>query len=148
MNSVFGGYTGAGIMYGGVDSDASSYDGNPQGGYASSAEEHNVISNSSDSESLYGHGGGNGKRSEGEASAIYGGYASSGGSDSESMYSGGSAMSLSTTVIAGGAASNPREYNQSWFIEKHKIKNKTKSKDYSRLEELVDIIYEALNEKL
>jgi len=148
MNSVFGGYTGAGIMYGGVDSEYSSDSGNPQNGYESSVGEPSMISNSSDGESSLPYGGGNGTASDNEKSAIYNGYVSGSVSDNESIYSGGSAMSLSTAALQGGAASNPREYNQSWFIEKHKIKNKSKSKDYSRFEELVDIIYEALNDKI
>ena len=147
MNSVFGGYTGAGIMYGGVDSEDSSNDGNPQNGYDSNVEP-SIISNSSDGESSLPYGGGNGTASDNENSTIYKGNMNNVASDNESIDSGGSAMSLSTTALAGGAASNPREYNQSWFIEKHKIKNKSKSKDYSRFEELVDIIYEALNDKI
>ena len=111
MNSVFGGYTGAGIMYGGVDSEYSSDGGITGGGYESSVGEPIMIS---DGESSHGRSG-NGKTSEEEKSGIYGGYAS-GGSDTESMYSGGSAMSLSTAAFEGGAASNPREYNQSWFM--------------------------------
>jgi len=145
MNSVFGGYTGAGIMYGGVDSDVSSNDGITGGGYDSNVEP-SIISNSSDGES-YGHRDGNGTASDGENSTIYKGNMN-GVSDNESINSDVSAMSLSTAAFDGGAASNPREYNQSWFIEKHKIKNKSKSKDYSRFEELVDIIYEALNDKI
>jgi hypothetical protein len=147
MNSVFGGYTGAGIMYGGVDSDVSSNDGITGGGYDSNVEP-GIISNSSDGESPYGHHGGNGTASDDEKSVIYKGNMNNVASDNDSTYSGNSAMSLSTAAFEGGAASNPREYNQSWFIEKHKIKNKSKSKDYSRFEELVDIIYEALNDKI
>ena len=131
-------------MYGGDGSDVSSNDGNTGVGYDSNVEEPSIISTSSDGESSHGHGG-NGTASDDEKSAIYNRGNVSSESDTESLYSG---TSLSTTVLAGGAASNSREYNQSWFIEKHKINNKSKSKDYSRLEELVDIIYEALNEKM
>ena len=145
MNSVFGGYTGAGIMYGGDGSDVSSTDGITGGGYESSVGEQPSMM--SDGES-YGHHGGNGTVSDDEKSTIYNGGNVGDASDNDSMHSSSSAMSLSTAALAGGAASNPREYNQSWFIEKHKIKNKSKSKDYSRFEELVDIIYEALNDKI
>jgi hypothetical protein len=146
MNSVFGGYTGAGIIYGGVDSDYSSDGGITGGGYDSNVEP-NMISNSSDGESSHGYSGDNVTASDDENSTIYK-ENMNGVSDNESMDSDGSVMSLSTAALQGGAASNPREYNQSWFIEKHKIKNKSKSKDYSRFEELVDIIYEALNDKI
>jgi hypothetical protein len=147
MNSVFGGYTGAGIMYGGVDSEYSSDGGNPPNGYESSVGEPSMTLYSSDGESPLPYGGGNGTASDDENSTIYKGNMN-GVSDNESINSDVSAMSLNTAAFEGGAASNPREYNQSWFIEKHKIKNKSKSKDYSRFEELVDIIYEALNDKI
>ena len=128
MNTVFGGYTGAGYTYGG-DSDSehnsensTKFDGsNMSGGEKYSSDENH---------SPYGGG-----DTSDNSNGLHGGYMSDGGTN---------VASIDTSKLKGGAIQNKKDFNQSWFIEKHRQPNKSKSRDYNKYEELVEIIYEAL----
>lgn len=125
MNNIFGGYTGAGYMYGGSSESESESEkhnsgrgSNFMGGY-SSGEHSEISSNNIDAGSM---------------------------SDDGSGFSGDETIvaSIDTNILKGGAIQNKKDFNQSWFIEKHRQPNKSKSRDYNKYEELVEIIYEAL----
>uniref|UniRef100_A0A6C0BDQ3 Uncharacterized protein n=1 Tax=viral metagenome TaxID=1070528 RepID=A0A6C0BDQ3_9ZZZZ len=125
MNTVFGGYTGAGYMYGGSDSEHTSENSNNfDGGNMSDGEKYG--SNGDISETISSNDGGT--MNEG----------------SEFSDGGTNVASIDTSKLKGGAIQNKKDFNQSWFIEKHRQPNKSKSRDYNKYEELVEIIYEAL----
>lgn len=127
MNNIFGGYTGAGYTYGGdSDSEHTSENSNGlHGGNMSDGEKYSY--NSGDTSD--------------NSNGLHGGYMSEG-----SVFSGGetNVKSIATVELTGGAIQNNKDFNQSWFIEKHRQPNKSKSRDYNKYEELVEIIYEAL----
>ena len=127
MNTVFGGYTGAGYTYDGSSSDSEHTLENSttlDGSNMSDSEKN--ISNEDTSETMSTNDVGN--MSEG-----------SGFSGSETNVN-----SIVTDGLTGGAFQNKKDFNQSWFIEKHRLPNKSKSRDHNKFDELVEIILEAL----
>ena len=124
MNTVFGGYTGASYTYGGSDSEHTSENSTNIDGSNMSDENH-----SSDEQRNRG-----GDTSD-NSTELHGGYMSDGGTNVNSIV---------TRGLTGGAIQNKKDFNQSWFIEKHRQPNKSKSRDFNKYEELVEIIYEAL----
>ena len=128
MNNIFGGYTGAGYTYGGDSSDENHSSGENSISYLKTSSDENPSSD-----------GNNGNTSD--SNGLDGGYMSEG-----SVFSGGetNVKSIATVGLTGGAFQNKKDFNQSWFIEKHRLPNKSKSRDHNKFDELVEIIYEAL----